>query len=92
MLDADGDGDVDVFLGGLTSEGLATRLYLNTGGTFEASPMALAGGIQARIGATRSNGRLDVVAMGGVPARIGFEVVGETPYGEHFAALRLTPA
>ena len=25
-------------------------------------------------------------------ARIGFEVVGETPYGEHFAALRLTPA
>ena len=29
--DVDGDGDVDVLLGGVTSEGLATRLYLNTG-------------------------------------------------------------
>ncbi len=76
IVDADGDGDLDAFVSGIASVGAAPgaplgALYLNTGGRFAASPLAVPGGALARIDAVRRGGALDLAATAGRPYPMG---------------------
>ena len=101
IVDADGDGDLDVLASGIASTGGAPgaalgALYLNTGGRFASSPLAVPGGALARADAVRRGGALDLAVTAGRPYPMGLTgsvrvTVGTNAAGTGGAALAVDP-